>query len=165
MDHPVLGVLEYGNYISIVKLAVFWACFVGALPLLAWMHRDAKAVGIQAGPVGRGDCWGPWPLGCCCGGPSRSLSWACCLYVLAIGTVAILYVRDRNTRVLEFDRLLTVDHVKRLLSREAQGAEAFSEFVFVTKNNNQVPFRRPRRRSSTGIRSRMTPFQTRSSGV
>jgi type II secretory ATPase GspE/PulE/Tfp pilus assembly ATPase PilB-like protein len=138
MDHPVLGVLEYGNYISITKLVIFWACFVGTLPLLAWVHRDAKAVGAQA------DMWTGSLLGTLA--LAVLLWWAIpifavglALYVLATGGVAVLYVRDHNGRVLEFDRLLTVNHFKRLLTRETQGAAAFTEFTFVTKNSNQVP--------------------------
>jgi type II secretory ATPase GspE/PulE/Tfp pilus assembly ATPase PilB-like protein len=138
MHHSILAVLEYGNYISITKLVLFWACFVGTLPLLAWVYRDAKAVGAQA------DLWTGSLLGTL--GLGSLLWWAIPffaagmgLYIVATGAVALLYVKDRNTRVLEFDRLLTADHVKRLLSRKEEGAAAMSEFVFVTRNNNQVP--------------------------
>ena len=139
MDHPVLAALEYGGYISITKLVLFWACFVGTLPLLAWMHRDAKAVGAEAG-LWVGSLLGTLAFGVLFWWSIPIFAVGLVLYLLATGTVAILYVKDRNARVMQFDRVLTVEHFKRLLSRQAQGAEALNEFVFVTHNKNQVPF-------------------------
>ncbi len=138
MDHSVLAALEYGGYISIVKLVLFWGFFVGTLPLLAWVHHDAKAVGGQAS-LWAGSLLGALSLGILLWWAIPLFVLGLLLYLLAVGTVALLYVKDRNTRVLEFDRVLTVDYFKGLLSRQPKGSEAFSEFVFVTRNNNQVP--------------------------
>ena len=138
MDHPILAVLEYGGYISVTKLLLFLACFLATLPLLQWVHRDGSAVGGEA-VTWVGSLLGAMIL-------ATFLWWlipifvvGLVLYLAAVGTAAVFYVKDRNTRVLEFDRVLTVDYFKRLLSQKAQEAEALNEFVFVTKNNNQVP--------------------------
>ncbi|MDH7598147.1 MAG: ATPase, T2SS/T4P/T4SS family [Sedimentisphaerales bacterium] len=136
-------VTEFGNYISIVKLAIFWAVFMGTLPLLAWIHRDAKAIGAD---VLR---WTAAVLACLVFG--TIIWWIIPIYILgllfyivAIGTVAIAYIREHNRHAMPFDKLLTVDHIKRLLSKKAAQAELSSEFVFVTKNNNPVPTPQPK---------------------
>jgi len=138
MDHPILAVLEYGNYISIIKLALFWGCFIGTLPLIAWIHRDAKAVGADA-VLWAGSLLGALALGVLLWGVIPIFAVGLALYVLATGAIGLLYVREHNTHVMDFDKLMTADHVKRMVSRGADAAEAMSEFVFVTQNNNQIP--------------------------
>ncbi|MHC4487010.1 MAG: hypothetical protein ACYS4T_17670, partial [Planctomycetota bacterium] len=52
-EHLMLDLLSaaigYGGYISIIKLLTFSALFFAWLPLLSWVHQDAKALGTKGG--------------------------------------------------------------------------------------------------------------------
>jgi hypothetical protein len=103
MTGSLLMAVDYGGYISIVKLVLFLACIFLWLLLLGWAHKDAKAVAtsvplwigvlLGAGAMGILLWWlipiffaGCWPT------PSPSAA------------TALAYVRHRNGRVLDFDR-------------------------------------------------------------
>lgn len=143
--------IEVGNYISIVKLLVYWACFVGSLPLLSWVYRDAKAIGADAVL---------WTYGVLSAILFGSFLWwvipiyaiGLVLYVLAIGTIGIFYVREHNRHAMPFDRLLTAEHIKRVILRRSDEKEGLSEFVFVSKNNNPVPTPTPKTADFYGYR-------------
>ncbi|MBP8303975.1 MAG: Flp pilus assembly complex ATPase component TadA [Phycisphaerae bacterium] len=139
MDLAVLAVLEFGNTISLIKLVLFVGCFIGTLPLIAWIHRDAQAVGADP-VVWTGAALGAMALGVLLWWviPIFLVGLAVC--VLAVGAIGLLYTKEHNSHVMDFDKLLTADHLKRLVSRKADAAGAMGEFVFVTKNNNQVPY-------------------------
>jgi hypothetical protein len=59
-------------------------------------------------------------------------------YALGVGGVALAYVKHRNTRVLDFDKVLTLDHIKSLVAKSDK-LEAMQNFMFITTNNNEVP--------------------------
>ena len=53
------------------------------------------------------------------------------LYLIAIGIISLDYVKDRNSRVLEFDRILTAEHIKGLFSNaEAKKLDTLKGFIF-----------------------------------
>ena len=52
-------------------------------------------------------------------------------------------MRHRNTRVLDFDKILTIDHIKSLVAKSDK-LEAMEDFMFITANNNEVPPPEPR---------------------
>jgi len=143
--------VEFGYYVSIVKLVIFWVCFVSGLPLVAWIHRDAKAIGADALI---------WTCSILVGIALGAILWwlipifpiGLLLYLTTIGTIAILYVREHDRHAMPFDKLLTADRMKRLLSKKAAQAEALSEFVFVTKNNNPVSPPQPKTPDFYGYR-------------
>ena len=43
----LLAAVEYGDYVSPIKLAIFLLLFFGWLPIVNWVHRDAEAVGTK----------------------------------------------------------------------------------------------------------------------
>jgi type II secretory ATPase GspE/PulE/Tfp pilus assembly ATPase PilB-like protein len=65
-------------------------------------------------------------------------------YLIAVGAISLAYVKHRNARVLDFDRVLTVEHFKSLLVSKEKKLEALKSFSFVTSNNNEVPVPEPR---------------------
>ncbi|MCU0917668.1 MAG: Flp pilus assembly complex ATPase component TadA [Planctomycetes bacterium] len=142
MAPSLLMAVEYGGYVSIVKLVVFLGLFLLWPWFLGWAHKDARAVGAHVA-VWVGAILGAGALG--------FLLW--CLvpiylagllaYAVVLGGVALAYVRYRNTRVLDFDRLLTVDHLKSLVSKSEKLA-AMEDFMFITARNNEVPKPEPR---------------------
>ncbi len=149
MQHSLL---MQGDYVSIIKLVLFWALFFPSLPLLSWMHRDAKALacndalftGLTLGSVLVGVIlWLLLPI----------YVVGLLIYVLVVGTIALIYVKQRNSRVLDFDKVLTPAHIKRLLTSQSAAAEDQTAFVFVTKNKNDVPPPEPRTPDFFGYRT------------
>ncbi len=141
---PVLSVsIAFGGYISIIKILIFLAMFLGWLPLLVWVHDDAKALETK-GPV--------WTIVILSGGAIGTLVWlvtpifiiAMLFYVIAIGVTSLAYVKFRNARVLDFDRVLTVDHIKNVLVSREKKLEGLKSFTFITANRNEVPVPEPR---------------------
>jgi len=151
MTQSLLMAVEYGGYVSIVKLVVFvglfllWPLFVG------WAHRDAKAVATNV-PVWIGVILGVGAVGLLLWFAIPLYVAGLLAYVLAFGGVAFAYVRHRNTRVLDFDRVLTIDHIKSLIAKSDK-LEAMEDFMFVTARNNEVPKPEPRTPTFFGYRS------------
>ncbi len=151
MIQSLLMAVEYGGYISIVKLVVLVGLFLLWPWFVSWAHKDAKAVSANV-PVWIGAILGAGALG--------FLLW--CLipfyiggllaYAVALGGVALAYVRHRNSRVLDFDRLLTLDHIKSLVKKPEKLA-AMEEFMFITARNNEVPKPEPRTPTFFGYRT------------
>ncbi len=49
MLDQLLGVVEYGGYISILKLIGYLALFFAWLPLIGWVQHDAKVLETKEG--------------------------------------------------------------------------------------------------------------------
>jgi type II secretory ATPase GspE/PulE/Tfp pilus assembly ATPase PilB-like protein len=142
MTQSLLMAVEYGGYVSIVKLVAFLGLFLLWPLFLGWAHKDAKTLGINV-PVWIGVALGAGALGL--------LLWlliplypaGLLAYVVVFGGVAFAYVRHRNTHVLDFDRLLTLEHIKSLV-KPSEKLAAMEEFMFITARNNEVPKPEPR---------------------
>ncbi|MCX5635165.1 MAG: ATPase, T2SS/T4P/T4SS family [Planctomycetota bacterium] len=139
MQDIMLISVQYGGYISIVKFVIFLILFFLWLPLVSWVYRDAQEVGAKE------NVWGG-----IVGGASALaiLIWlilpifivGMIFYMAVIATTAIIYVKHRNTRVMEFDRIMTVEHIKSLFSpSEQKKLSGEKNFVFITANGNEVP--------------------------
>jgi len=143
MPNLVLAAIEYGGYISVVKLAVFGVLFLLWIPLVSWVHEDSKAVDTND------VFWTGLVLG---SGAGAMLVWqlvpiflvGLLVYMLAVIGTSLAYVKHRNTRVMEFDRVLTVEHIKGLFISQEDKLEALRSFVFITANRNEVPLPEPR---------------------
>jgi type II secretory ATPase GspE/PulE/Tfp pilus assembly ATPase PilB-like protein len=151
MPDFMLMAVDYGGYVSIVKLVVFLVLYVPWLALIGWAHQDAKAVDTNVG------LWVGLLLGA--GAVGVLLWWlipiflvGALVYVLAVGATGLAYVRHRNTRVLDFDRLLTVDHIKSLFAK-SEKLEAMESWMFITCNKNEVPPPEPRTPMFFGYRT------------
>ena len=143
---------QYGGYISIIKLLSFLILFFAWLPLVGWVHEDAKPL------EGKGGLWTGVVLGA---GMAGAVIWlsiplfiaGMLFYLVAVGGAALAYVRFRNSRVMEFDRVLTVDHVKNLLVSKEKKLEALKGFTFITANKNEVPVPEPRTQEFPGYKT------------
>jgi type II secretory ATPase GspE/PulE/Tfp pilus assembly ATPase PilB-like protein len=143
MPDLLLAAIGYGSYISIIKFLIFLVMFFGWLPLITWVYQDAKAVETKE------VFWAGIVLGAGAGG---AIIWllmpvfiiGMLLYLIAIGATSLAYVKHRNSRVMDFDRVLTIDHIKNLLVSKEKKLEALKNFLFVTANNNEVPIPEPR---------------------
>lgn len=138
MPDLLLASIEYGGYISPFKFVVFIILFFPWLLLICWVHDDAKAVGT------REQFWTAVVLAT---GAAAAIIWmlipiftiGMLFYLIAVGATSISYVMHRNTKVPDFERVLTVEHIKGLFSDEAKKLDAGREFIFITANNNEVP--------------------------
>lgn len=135
--------VAFSGYISIIKLIGFVILFFGWLALVGWIFQDGKA--IEANEV----TWTGVVLGA---GAAGAVVWllvpiyivGMLFYLIAVGGTSLAYVKHRNARVLDFDRVLTVDHIKNLLVSKEKKLEALKGFSFVTANKNVIPLPEPR---------------------
>jgi len=145
--------VEYAGYISIVKLAVFLILFFLWLPLVTWVHKDAEAIGTKAVF---------WTALILATGAVAILIWLIfpvfivgfLFYLIALAAVAISYIKHRNSHVHEFDRILTIEHIKGLISRgEQKKLDSQKSFIFVSANNNEIPSPEPNTPEFMGYRT------------
>jgi type II secretory ATPase GspE/PulE/Tfp pilus assembly ATPase PilB-like protein len=152
MPDLLLVSVEYGGYISITKLIIFLVLFFLWLPLLSWVHSDAKAVETKE------TFWTGIVLGA---GAAGIIIWlvtpifiiGTLLYLMAVATTSLMYVKHRNARVLDYDRVLTVQHIKGLFAGEEKKLGGMKNFVFFTANKNEVPLPEPRTPEFFGYRT------------
>ena len=138
MPELLLATVEYGGYISVVELVIFLVLFFAWLPVVGWVYRDAGVVGTNE------DFWTGIVFGA---GIIALMIWqlipvfiiGMLLYMIAVGATSISYVMHRNAKVPDFDRVLTADHIKGLLSNEQKKLSSLQDFIFITSNNNEVP--------------------------
>lgn len=149
-DFLLLSV-EFGGYISAVKLVIFLVFYFLWLLLANWVYKDAKALGASVG------LWMGVLLGA--GAVGALLCWLIPIFVvgllafvIVVGATGLAYVRHRNTRVLDFDRVLTVEHIKSLFSG-SEALHAMEGFMFITTNNNEVPLPEARTPTFFGYRT------------
>ncbi len=131
--------LQYGFYISILKFASFLVLFLLWLPLVSWVYRDSQAVGTKKTF---------WTAIVFFAGAVTIVVWllmplfiiGILLFLIAVAATSFVYTMHRDTRVTPFERVLTVDHIKSIISRDkVQTALAQSGTSFITANNNEVP--------------------------
>ncbi len=152
MPNLVLSVVEYTGYISIIKLAAFVVLFFLWLPLVGWVFSDAKAVGTREG------FWASVVGGT---GAAAIIIWlllpvfiiGALIYVLAVATTALIYVKHRNSRVMDYARILTAEHLKNLFASKGDRLDALKGFLFITANKNEVPIPQPQTPDFFGYKS------------
>ncbi len=143
MPDLLLAAVEYGSYISIFKFIVFLILFFGWIPLLSWVFNDGKS--IETNEI----TWTAVILG---SGAIGIIVWllipvfiiGMLAYLLAIGVPTLAYVKHRNSLVLDFDKVLTVDHIKNLLESKDKKIAKLRKYTFITANKNEIPIPEPR---------------------
>ncbi|MCP4263389.1 MAG: Flp pilus assembly complex ATPase component [Planctomycetes bacterium] len=143
MPDLLLAAIGYGGYISIFKFIVFLAMFFGWIPLLSWVFQDAKT--IETKEV----FWAAVILGA---GAIGAIIWlvmpvfivGMLLFMIAVGGPALAYIKHRNSLVLDFDKVLTVDHIKNLLESKDKKIAKLRTYTFITANKNEIPIPEPR---------------------
>jgi type II secretory ATPase GspE/PulE/Tfp pilus assembly ATPase PilB-like protein len=139
----LLAAVEYGGYISPIKLAIYLLLFFGWLPIINWVHRDTETVGARR-IFWTAVVFSAWAV--------AGLIWllipvfiiGIAFYLIAAGVASISYVMHRNSLVPEFQRVLTIEHIKEQFVGQAKKVEALKSFIFITANNNEVPVPEPK---------------------
>jgi type II secretory ATPase GspE/PulE/Tfp pilus assembly ATPase PilB-like protein len=128
----------YGGYISIVKLILFLVPFFLWLWLVGWVFEDAKNVGTQE------VLWTAVVFGT---GAVAAIVFmlipvfviGILLYVIAAIAPGLSYVTHRNSKVMQYERVLTADHISNLFAGKGKEAADLESLIFVTTNGNEVP--------------------------
>jgi type II secretory ATPase GspE/PulE/Tfp pilus assembly ATPase PilB-like protein len=137
MSSPLLAAVEFGSYLSIVKLVLFTVLFVASLPAIAWVGRDSVRVktshtlwlAIVFGSVALGTLlWLLIPL----------FAVGIGIYIVFVAAAVIGYVVHRDALVLEYDKLMTADNIKGLFARKGKQAVDQLDFRIYTANRNEV---------------------------
>ncbi|MFC1676964.1 GspE/PulE family protein [Planctomycetota bacterium] len=149
----LLSVIEYGSYVSIIKFLVFIVSFFLWISLAVWLNEDVAIVGENEFL---------WKTVVTATGILATIIWLLVpvfivgfiLYLLAVGITAIIYVKYRNSRVLEYDRILNIDHIKSLLSAKGQKKmDELKRFLFITANKNEISMPGPKTAEFFGYRA------------
>ena len=139
----ILAAVGYGGYISPIKLVIFLFLFFGWLSIISWVYKDAEAVGTKY-VFWTSVVFGAWAIG--------GLVWllvpvfiiGTAFYIITAGAASVSYVMHRNSVVPEFQRILTPDHIKELLTYGSKKEKSLKKFMFITANNNEVPLPEPK---------------------
>ena len=146
-----LAALDYGGYVSIVKVAVFAAGLFAWLPLVNWVWADAQAVGTDRHK---------WAATMAASGAVALWMWlmiplfvfGLMIYLICIGTVTAVYVMHRNAKVADFEKILTAEHLLNLFTNPHKKIEkAGRGLTFTTANNNEVPMPEPKSPEAEGF--------------
>ncbi len=138
MPDLLLSSAEYTGYISIIKFLVFLVLFFLWLPIVGWVYNDAKAVGTKEVL---------WTAVLLATGASAVIIFlfipvfliGALIYAIAVATASLIYVKHRNSRVMDYARVLTAEHIKSLFAAKEKDILELKGFLFVTANNNEVP--------------------------
>ena len=133
--------------------------FFAWMPLVNWIHTDAQAVrtkvsfwtniisGVGAGAI---IIWLLSPL----------FVIGLLIYIIGVGATALAYVIHRNSRVSDFERILTPGHIKTLFVNEEKRMTTISKGMsFITANNNTVPLPKSKSPDAYGFKISCEVFE------
>lgn len=143
---PVLlsAALDYGGYVSPVKLVVFVIFIFIWLPFINWVHTDSQSVRAKTKF---------WVNITSCTGAVSLLVWLVApffligmlIYLIAVSAVSLAYIMHRNSLVADFEKVLTPQHIKGLFTNENKKmSKASMGVAFITANGNDVPMPEPK---------------------
>ncbi|MBE0536711.1 MAG: Flp pilus assembly complex ATPase component TadA [Phycisphaerae bacterium] len=147
----IIAAAGYGGYISIIKFVVVVGLFFAWMPLVKWVHKDAKAVRTRVES---------WTLVVFGTGAGAMLLWLAAplfvigllIYLIAVGAAAMAYVMHRNARVADFEKVLTAEHLRGMFVNENKKlSKASRGLVLYTANGNEVPLPTPKSPEAFGF--------------
>jgi type II secretory ATPase GspE/PulE/Tfp pilus assembly ATPase PilB-like protein len=153
-----IAAIEYGGYISIIKLIVFLVLFFPLLPLISWVYNDAESL-EEKSAFWAGIIFGTAAV--------TILIWlvvpifiiGAALYSVSVAAAGLAYVKMRNSKVIESDRVLTAEHIRGLLSGiKEKKAKIQKTMLFITANKNEVPVPEPKTPDSFGYKTAIDIF-------
>ncbi|MFI4910794.1 MAG: ATPase, T2SS/T4P/T4SS family [Sedimentisphaeraceae bacterium JB056] len=151
MPETILADIAYSGYISLVKFIPFVLFFYLWLLLINWVYFDTKAVQSNTNY---------WLSVTTIAGAVALVTWmfvpvyviGLLLFLIIAGTSSLLYVIHRNAKVADFEKVLTIQHFKSLMTNEKKKIEKGSHgFNFVTANGNPIGIPEPKSKESYGF--------------
>lgn len=151
MPNELLASIQYGGYISIWKFLLLTLCFFGWIPLVNWVYSDTQAV--------RTNGW-VWTLAVMFTGLASLLIWllipvffvGLLIFLIAFGSVIMAYIMHRNSRVADFEKILTAEHIQNLITNPDKKIEKASHGIqFITANGNEAPLPEPKSKELEGF--------------
>ncbi|MCK5225857.1 MAG: hypothetical protein KAQ89_03990, partial [Planctomycetes bacterium] len=133
MPNSILSSIGYGDYIAVYKFVIFLASFFLWMPLIAWVDKDAEAVGT------RKVFWVSVIFGSVV---VTTVTWltlpffvvGLILYLTVLAITTIAYVKHRNSIVMDYDKILTIEHIKKLFGSKDEETNISNSFLFITAN-------------------------------
>ncbi|MHC5060977.1 MAG: GspE/PulE family protein [Planctomycetota bacterium] len=153
------AVTDYSGYISPVKFGVFVALVFAWMPLVRWIYSDTQAVRTNKNA---------WIAAITAAGAGTIVIWLLApffiiglpLYLIAVGATTMAYVVHRNSRVAEFEKVLTAEHIKGLLANKKKAAAAAAKGLsFITANNNPAPIPKAKTPEAYGFKTTCDVFE------
>lgn len=144
MPNDLIAAVEYGGYISLWKLVLFALAFAGWAPLVHWVFVDAQSVRTNVIA---------WTLAMVACGVATLFLWlvipvffiGLLLYLIVVGGVIMAYVTHRNSKVEDFEKIMSADHLRGLFVNAHKKIEKASHGItFITGNGNEAPFPEPK---------------------
>jgi type II secretory ATPase GspE/PulE/Tfp pilus assembly ATPase PilB-like protein len=143
--------VHYGGYISLVKFIVMLAMYFAWMPLVNWVHADTQAVRTRTFF---------WTAIIAAAGAVALVVWllvpmfiiGLLLYIIAVGAPSLAYVMHRNSKVADFEKVLTPEQIRSIFINEDKKIEKASRGItFTTANRNEVPLPKPKTPESFGF--------------
>jgi len=158
MANILLTTLDYSGYIALYKLFLFLVFFFLWIWLTTWLYRDAME--IRMGSVF-------WTTVVFTAGATAALIWmlvpvfiiGMLFYLVSMSTAFIIYVVQRNAKVPKLDQILTMEHIRGLVSKKSEKTDFKEGIVFVTANKNEVPVPQSRTADFFGYRKACGLFE------
>lgn len=144
MPSNLLAAVDYGGYIHLLKLILFVLGFFAWAPLVNWVFTDSQAVRTNVFV---------WTLAMVLCGMITLFLWllipvffvGLLFYVIAVTGAAMAYVTHRNSRVADFEKVLSADHIRGLFVNSHKKIEKGTHGItFFTGNGNEVPIPEPK---------------------
>lgn len=143
--------LDASLTLSLWKWILLAAAMYAWLPLVRWMYVDAQETRVDE------VFWSGITVAAAAGGlllwlliPAFWIGLA--LWIVVVGAVSGAYVMHRNSRVADFERILTAEHIKGLFVDQTKKMQKLSrDLTFITANKNEVPLPDPKTREAEGF--------------
>ena len=151
MPVTLIAAMEYGGYISLIKLVVYIVLFFAWLPLVNWVHKDAQEVRAKVRN---------WTTIITVTSAGALLIWilipmflvGLLIYLISVGVASLVYVMHRNSKVADFEKVLTTSHLKNIFVDETKKILASSKGItFITANGNEAPLPKPKTQNAFGF--------------
>jgi type II secretory ATPase GspE/PulE/Tfp pilus assembly ATPase PilB-like protein len=151
MPMMLIAAMEYGGYISLIKLVVYVVLFFAWMPLVNWVHKDAQEVRAKVSN---------WTMIITATSAVSLLIWllvpmflvGLLLYIISVGVASLVYIMHRNSKVADFEKVLTASHLKTIFVDETKKILASSKGItFITANGNEAPLPKPKTQNAFGF--------------
>ena len=143
--------VEFGGYVSWLKLLLVLAAFFGWLPLVNWVYLDSRAVETNTFL---------WTLVAALVGAAALFMWlmipafliGLLIFLVAMGGSLMAYATHRNSLVNDYDKVLTPEHIRNIFVDPQKKLQKLSRGLsFITANGNEVPLPEPKSDEATGF--------------